>query len=125
ELHSKTDPAGLVVVIDRYNYQFTEPAPKALVEKGVDHRQDLVAAYGRSSDFYRWSKPIAAIFFQAADNEKETNCTGFLLSPILVLTNFHCISERWQVRSARVLFGLESEPPAPETYEASEIVAFD
>lgn len=121
ELRSSVEPTELQMRIDAYNLEDFKEAQKAVV--GTDDRVDLVKQYGRDSEFYRWSKPIAALFFQTPAGA-ETNCTAFLLTPSLLLTNQHCISDKSQLRHARAVFGYEHEGKG-ETYHLNELVATD
>lgn len=117
------DRAGnLRIKIDRYNYEFSEPAVKALIG-GRDDREDLVLAYGRNHRFYRWGLPIAELLFVSVETQKDTNCTGFLVTSNLLLTNHHCVSQPWQLRTAKAVFGYESEPRETEQFSVTDIVA--
>lgn len=124
ELSADGDVGRMSVQIERCNYEFTQPAPKAIV--GDDERQDLVRAYGRQHRYYRWSAPIAYLLFQTAQAELESNCTGFLVAPTLVITNNHCVSAKKQLRTAILQFGFESEAPRrPERVPIKDMVYTD
>jgi hypothetical protein len=119
ELVSDVDPAPLRIEINGYNEQSPPVSIKAIIDgPDHDHRQDLVAAYGRSSNFYKWGRPVAAVFFPKPDGvHDETNCTIFLITDTLAMTNRHCLTESWQAPKSRVVFGLESKPVG--THECS------
>jgi len=121
-LESEAEPTGLEVGIDQYIYQFHMPADQNFIG-GRDDREDLFLAYGRNSSFYRWGKPVAELAFVSKDTQKETNCTSFLVSRTLLLTNAHCVSESWQIRTASAVFGFETQTAAQETFQIKEIVA--
>jgi hypothetical protein len=121
-LRSKSDPSGLQVCIDRYNYQRTSPDVKVLIHNR-DDREDLVLRFGTGSQFYRYSEPIAIVYFQDLETQKETNCTGFLISPTLLITNFHCISNPKQLANARAVFFHETNGKPEQTGRFSKLEA--
>ena len=109
ELYADGDLGFMSVQIERCNYEFSQAVPKAIV--GDDDRQDLVRSYGRQHRYYGWSQSIAFILFQKLQGD-DTNCTGFLVAPTILVTNHHCISEKRQLRTSLVQFGFESQPLA-------------
>lgn len=119
-LRSKDDPSGLQVCIDRYNYQKTSPDVKVLIHNR-DDREDLVLQFGTGSQFYKYSEPIAIVYFQDLETQKETNCTGFLISPTLLITNFHCISDPKQLTTARAVFFYETDGTRARTGRFSKL----
>jgi hypothetical protein len=120
-LISEENLADLEIGVNRYIYQFSSPTIKNFIG-GRDDREDLVLAYGKEHRFYQWGRPIAELTFVSSDSHKETNCTAFLLSSILLLTNAHCISQDWQVRTAAARFGLETGSTDQSTYQIERIV---
>ncbi len=110
ELYAETDVGMMSVQVERCNYEFSQAVPKAIV--GDDDRQDLVQTFGRQHRYYGWSQSIAFILFQKLQGD-DTNCTGFLVTPTILVTNHHCISDRRQLRTSVVQFGFESRPLAP------------
>ncbi|HEX5709309.1 MAG TPA: serine protease [Pyrinomonadaceae bacterium] len=123
ELQSETKPAGLRVRIDRLNFFHGEPQPKAITT-GSDDMKDLARNYRPPHRYYNYGRAVAALFFLNAEDQSEANCTGFLVAPDLLLTNHHCISQPWQLRSAEVRFGWETDGQ-PESVAISEIVLPD
>jgi V8-like Glu-specific endopeptidase len=123
ELKSDSSLAGLRLVIDKINYSHFDPEPKAII--GKNDLQDLVLAYGRDHRFYTWSHAVPVIFFQTLITEKDTDCTGVMLTPSLLLTNHHCISQPKQLRTAYVQFGYETNSLNTESFQISEIVLTD
>lgn len=113
-------PAGLDLKIDTVSYEFFKPGPRAITT-GRNDMEDLVGVYKRTSLFYAYSKPVAAVFFVRASGSSETNCTGFLLAPQLLLTNQHCISQEVQVGGASVVFNYERDPPTQEVFGVRRI----
>ena len=107
-LVSATALPNIVVGIDKYIYDFRTPAIENFIG-GHDDREDLVTAYGKEHPYYRWGRPVAELTFVSAQSQKETNCTAFLVAPTLLLTNAHCISQTWQVRTAAAVFGFETD----------------
>ncbi len=68
-----------------------------------DRRIDLRAA----NPFYGlFSTPVAMVLFQDL-NGSDTNCTAFALTAKVIVTNFHCLSTKGQLRNARALFAFE------------------
>ena len=119
ELIADGDTGQMIVQIERCNFQYTEPAPKAIV--GDDDREELVKAYGKLHRYYRYSAPIAMVLFQKRSDGLDSNCTGFLVSATLLITNNHCISVEKQVRTVLVRFGFDQirEPPAADVRVAA------
>lgn len=120
ELHSELNPVGLDLEIDRLMYEFFIPGPRAITT-GRNDMQDLVRDFTRTHVFYNYSLPISAIFFVKVTGTEETNCTGFLLTPQIIITNQHCISQPWQLNGARVIFNYENNPPQQETFGVRSI----
>jgi len=102
--HSANAPK---VCLDRYNYRSVTPGAKAIVG-GHDKRENLLKIYGKNHRFYKFSSPIGAIFFQNQDGD-DTCCTGFAIAARYLLTNYHCISDVKQLRTAEIIFHLDSE----------------
>lgn len=121
ELHAIANPRNLRIVIDRLNYSFFMPGTKAITT-GSDNMRDLVDAFGRDHRFYSYGRSVAIIYLQMSDGSgRETNCTGFLLAPDLLMTNRHCISESWQLDTAKAVFGFESKPFQLDTVAFTKI----
>jgi hypothetical protein len=113
ELHADKKPRDLHVSVDQVNVSFFQPGRKAITTHKNDMR-DLLAAVKRDHVYYDYSRSIADIHLLMSDRSgRETNCTGFLLTRELLMTNQHCISEDWQLDTAKAIFGFESLPPAP------------
>jgi len=124
ELKSEDDISRLKLAIDRYNSRSFNPTVKALTSS-TDRRVDLARTYPPTNPFYVYSKPIAFVYFLTAKTQKESNCTGFLLSPSLILTNQHCINDPGQLRTAYIRFGYETDRPLLPTYATTQIVLQD
>lgn len=73
-----------------------------------DRRIDLRSA----NPFYGFRAPVAMVLFQDLDG-RDTNCTAFALTAKVIVTNFHCLSSKNQLRNARVLFAFELDTPTP------------
>jgi len=113
ELHADSPPRDLRVSVDQINVSFFQPGRKAITT-GKNDMRDLLAAVPRSHRYYNYSRSIADIHLMMSDRSgRETNCTGFLLTQQLLMTNQHCISEDWQLDTAKAIFGFESQPPFP------------
>lgn len=125
ELWSDLNPVDLKLEIDRVNYEFESPGPRAITT-GVNSMQALLEfTPQRDHRYYNFSLPIVFIRFVKVSDGTDSNCTGFLLTPELLITNQHCISEDWQLSSARVEFNYEPSPPRKETFKIREIVMQD
>jgi V8-like Glu-specific endopeptidase len=121
ELWSDVNPVGLKLEIDRLNYEFESPGSRAITT-GVNSMQPLLEfTPNRDHPYYSFSLPIAIIRFVKASDGTDSNCTGFLLTPELLITNQHCISENWQLASAKVEFNYEPSPPRKETFKIQKI----
>jgi hypothetical protein len=125
ELWSDLNPINLKLEVDRVNYEFESPGPRAITT-GVNSMQPLLDfTPQRDHRYYEYSLPIAFIRFVKVSDGTDSNCTGFLLTPELLITNQHCISEPWQLSGARVEFNYEPSPPRKETFKIREIVMQD
>jgi V8-like Glu-specific endopeptidase len=121
ELWSNLNPVGLKLEIDRVNYEFESPGPRAITT-GANSMQPLLEfTPNRDHRYYGLSLPITFIRFVKASDGTDSNCTGFLVTPELLITNQHCISENWQLASAKVEFNYEPSPPRRETFRISRI----
>jgi V8-like Glu-specific endopeptidase len=111
ELHVLSKPPDLRLAVDRLNVSFFQPGRKAITT-GKNDMRDLLAAVTRNHAYYNYSRSIAIIHFIMSDHSgRETNCTGFLLTQELLMTNYHCISEPWQLETAKATLGFESQAP--------------
>ena len=121
ELWSDVNPVNLKLEIDRLNYEFQSPGSRAITT-GVNSMQPLLEfTPNRDHLYYSFSLPITFISFVKASDGTDSNCTGFLLTPELLITNQHCISENWQLASAKVEFNYEPSPPRKETFKIDKI----
>jgi len=102
---SATKPTSLRVCVDRYSFESPEAyiGGKAVVNEGNDRRMVLK----KDNPYYKYSPPTALLLVQMAHSGQETNCTGFPLSETIFVTNYHCISEKWQIRTALAKFDYE------------------
>jgi hypothetical protein len=67
-----------------------------------------------------WGRAVVRI--RRADERDLFSCTGFLVSPDLLMTNHHCIPDERAMHDARVEFDFESQRPAA-SYKFKELVA--
>ena len=117
ELRSSSKPIDLKVVIDRLNFSYFTPGQRVLTT-GSDDMRDIKQV---DAKYYGYGRPTAIIFLQRATNQNETNCTGFLLTSSLMITNRHCISEDWQLQTATAEFGYESDSLTKEIRSFSKL----
>jgi F-box protein 11 len=120
ELYSKGNLEGFSLIIKNLVYSFSDKKFRIEAIVGDDQRQNLEKSY-RNHHYYQWGKPVAIINFVSSETQKETNCTGFLLTPTLLMTNEHCINQDWQLPSAEVIFGFESDSPRQTKSKIFEI----
>jgi V8-like Glu-specific endopeptidase len=122
ELRCPSGCDDLRIRLDKYHYESGEPATRAIV--GTDDRVDLLLFKNKQPPFYDWGQSVGAVLFQTTDTQEETNCTTFLVAPSLVLTNNHCVSEPWQIKTALVVFGYKTDEE-PKVFKITEIVQTD
>jgi V8-like Glu-specific endopeptidase len=114
ELISDTKPSKLMVCLDSYSVKSIAPdiESKAYVDGIHDRSIPLLPAH----PFYKYTAPVAVVEFieRGAHGNKETNCTGFLITESLLLTNNHCISTDSAARNASARLNYEVRPTRPE-----------
>jgi hypothetical protein len=125
ELHAARPPRSLRVVIDKFQHSFFQPGERVLTT-GWNDMRDLVTAYGRDYRYYDYGRSVAIIYLPMTDGSgRKTNCTGFLVTPNLMMTNYHCISQPWQLDTAVAVFGYEPPPTTEESLPFTKIEAMD
>jgi len=77
------------------------------VQAVIDEKHDRRIFLRKQDSYYRYSRPIALLLFQIADSGQDTNCTGFPVTETIFVTNYHCISKKWQIRTAMARFDYE------------------
>jgi hypothetical protein len=107
ELHAVTVPAKIHLCVRSYEY---ESDTSHIEVKEVTHKKDLRAFVKKTDPNYNFGKPVAALYFPSYSTKKEISCTGFAVTDTLLVTNYHCISQAWQLRTAFVRFNFEVEP---------------
>ncbi|HEY5883159.1 MAG TPA: serine protease [Pyrinomonadaceae bacterium] len=120
ELRANAKPEGLRIVVDRLNYYYFKPGERVFTT-GRNDMRDLVGHYGKDHRYYAYGRPTALVFFQKVSSQTESSCTGFLLTPTLLITNHHCISQNWQLETARAEFGVELGATTREVRKFSKI----
>lgn len=125
ELYATRPTRSLRVVIGKYQRSFLKPGERVLTTGSNDMR-DIVAAYGRDHRYYDYGRSVAIIYLPLPDGSgRKTNCTGFLIAPNLMMTNWHCISQPWQLDTAVAVFGYEAAPAMVETHPFTKIEAMN
>lgn len=107
ELHATAVPAKIRLCVRSYEY---ESDTSHIEVKEVTHKKDLRTFVQKTDPNYNLGRPIAAIYFPSRSTKKEISCTGFPITDTLFVTNYHCISETWQLRTAFVKFNFEVDP---------------
>jgi hypothetical protein len=72
-----------------------------------------------------WASAIARIRFIADDDRRGYFCTGFLVTPRLMLTNQHCLSSETEAQSAELDFDFDQGPAPTLTVRVRSLVADD
>ena len=86
-------------------------SPQARVEvKALTGDKDRRIDLRTTNPFYSLRTPVAMVLFQDLDGS-DTNCTAFALTAKVIVTNFHCLSTKSQLRNARALFAFEVDAP--------------
>lgn len=100
----------LEIVVDRI-VRFTPRSEDLTMVAGA-----LAPIANQSTDIKDWGKAIAKLTVVRDENQMPFNCTGFLISPDLLMTNRHCSESGSEARSvsAQFDFDIPGSPPAPE-----------
>jgi hypothetical protein len=107
ELHAAAVPAKINLCVRSYEY---ESDTSHIEVKEVTHKKDLRTFVQKTDANYNYGRPVAAIYFPSHSTKKEISCTGFPITDTLFITNYHCISEAWQLRTAFARFNFEVQP---------------
>jgi V8-like Glu-specific endopeptidase len=116
ELRSDAGADGLEIAIDRYASLVVKSFPQAIT--GVDQRLAIGKA---SAEIQGWGKPIARLRFVNAMG--QFFCTGFLVTPALLMTNQHCLSSQEEALSALVDFDYDDFSAQPRPLRVSKLEA--
>src|SRR5262245_9105421 len=101
ELVTDTDAQGLEIAVDQYAFRVISGVPQSIT--GLDQRIPILRA---PQDVRSWAPPIARLSF-VRDGDQFV-CTGFLVTPTLLLTNEHCLGTEPAALSALVEFGFDT-----------------
>lgn len=104
ELRAAALPEKLNICVQ--SYEFESEASKIAV-KEVTHKKDLRIFVKKTDPNYELGRSVAAVYFPSRETKKEISCTGFAVSDTLFVTNYHCLSETWQLRTAFVRYNYE------------------
>jgi V8-like Glu-specific endopeptidase len=116
ELRSDAGADGLEIEVDRYASLVVRSFPMAIT--GVDQRLRIGRA---SAEIQGWGKPIARLRF--VTTEGQFFCTGFLVTPTLLMTNQHCLSNPDEALSALVDFDYDDFSAQPRPLRVSRLEA--
>jgi len=100
------EEAPVVVSVDRYNREIPAVSQKAVIARKTP-AMIFSENYGRDSDYYRWSQPLALIRFQTEADRHETKLHWVFGISQLAAYELHCINETWQLATASVSFGYD------------------
>ena len=118
ELWSDSPGDSVLISIDRYAYRTSEAIPQGII--GPDQRISIRQAPGMIRS---WGKAVARLTFMT--DEGQFHCTGFLLTPDLLITNQHCLSNKAEALSATVEFDYDDFGPARLTIHSPTLLATD
>ena len=116
ELHSNAGAQGLEIAIDRYAHRIVAATEHAIT--GLDQRRSIEDA---SAEVKRLGQAIARLTFMS--DQFQFNCTGFLVTRTLMLTNEHCLATPSEALSAIVEFGYDSQDATPQTLRVKKLEA--
>ena len=108
-------PGSLVVTAQGVSYRVDPMTPEGVVGK---NQMEKFSNMGEP--IRKWGAAVARIRFMSGGRQKL--CTGFLVSPELLLTNEHCLSTPGEFRSALFEFGLDSPSSQVWRYQGDRIV---
>jgi hypothetical protein len=102
EVYATQPGSGLKLTIDKIARGEVPATPQS-----ITGRNDLASILGQEAWIVALGKSVALLRF-VADDGNEYACTGFLVSPNLLLTNQHCINSESEARSATAVFDFDS-----------------
>jgi len=85
----------------------------------------LAPINAQSSEIKSWGRAIAKLTVVRDDNQLSFSCTGFLVSPDLLITNRHCAESGSEARSVSAQFDFDtpgSDPPLEAQVRVKEMV---
>lgn len=115
EIHCPTQPCHVQLAIDAVAVSRVQTIPQGITPPKNELKpfKNPVPALANWSDIQRWGKAVAKLRI-VGDNKEVYPCTGFLLSPELLMTNNHCIKSPNEMQSARADFDYD-KTGAPKT----------
>lgn len=115
-------PIGtLDLVIDRIVTTSDPGKPQSISADG----NQLTPIAQASNEIKSWGKLVARLLFISDVDNNQYVCTGFLVSPTLLLTNNHCIQSQSEMESAIAEFDYDTEGGARQTVTFSRLLATD
>lgn len=119
EIHSVKPSNQLQLRIDRVVVGRTPQTPVS-----ITGANQLVSIDAVDPDIQRMGESVARLRF-VADDGGAFVCTGFLVTPDLLLTNQHCLATQSEVESALVDFDFDGPGDPGLTLGLSELLAVD
>jgi hypothetical protein len=105
---------GASLVIDEYAVEIIPAESQAQV--GVDGKIEI----GRGpANVQGWGRSVARLRFMTIGG--QANCTGFLVSSNLVMTNQHCVNTDQEAASAFADFGYDSAAATPDVVAVAKL----
>jgi V8-like Glu-specific endopeptidase len=117
EIFSREANSSLRVFVDRIAVS-SEPIRKL----AITHPDQRAPIRTQSPEMQAMGKAIARLRFISDDDGRQYYCTGFLVSPSLLLTNNHCIRTNGEMRSALVDFDFNRNGVLPNTRRFRELL---
>jgi len=119
QIFSESPNNPVQLLIDKIAISTPAIKPQSIV--GPDDRRPILS---QSADIRKWGASVARIRF-IGDDGIQYFCSGFLLTPRLLITNQHCLSSATEMRSALVDFNYDSDGAKMTTLTCVELVALD
>lgn len=104
EIESTVPVVGLSFEIADYDYWRDEG--RSLSIRGKDNKREHIATIKDDPALVNTSKAVALVYFTDGGPK---SCSGFLLSPNLLLTNEHCIYKEDMCASIKAEFGFQRD----------------
>lgn len=117
ELIADIPPKGLTIVIDKYDHPIEPAIPQG---KFADMMQSILSS---SNDVRMLGRSTARL--RVKTDHGQADCTGFLISDDLLLTNFHCLATSVEAANTRVDFGFDKAGETFRTFRMDSLVAIN
>jgi hypothetical protein len=100
------------------------PLHPAIREQAITEPNNLERYRGKPEPIRTWGRPVARVRFVDSSDGKQYSCTGFMITPDLLMTNEHCVNTEAERKSALIDFNFDGGNP-PKTLRAKAVEAVD